>query len=401
MNPMLPAPSSPPRLTTLILLSALGVLPVVMYLPSLPHIAETFHADYALVNLSIVGYAVVSAALQLVMGPLSDRLGRRPVILAGLVIFIAASLGCALAPDIRIFLACRLLQATVISAYAVSLAVVRDTSGERQAASLIGRIATAWAIAPMLGPLLGGALDELFGWRACFWSFVLFGIAVLVLTVLDLGETNESPSRTIAEQFRTYPKLFRSQLFWAHSGCMALSTGAFYAYLSGAPLVAKTLFDMPPAMLGFFMGTITAGFVFGSFLSGRFASRYPLTTTMIGGNLVSCAGMVLGLALFFAGAVHVLSFFGPCVLVGVGNGLTTPSASAGALSVHPKLAGSASGLSGALMVSGGAALSSLTGAVLTEANAAAGLLTIMLLASLVALLAALYALRLGRRFATA
>jgi MFS family permease len=173
---------------------------------------------------------------------------------------------------------------------------------------------------------------------------------------------------------------------------MAFSTGAFYAFLGGAPLVAKTVFEMSPATLGFYMGTMTAGFMLGSFLSGRYASRYRLTTMMIAGRIVACASLAVGLLLFLAGSIHVISLFGPCVLVGLGNGLTMPSSTAGALSVRPKLAGSASGLAGSLTVAGGAVISSVTGAILTEENGAYATLGVMLFSSLSALLAALYVL---------
>lgn len=394
---MISAATSPPRLPTLVLLTALSVLSLNMFLPSLSNMAEEFQADYALVNLSIAGYAAGTAVLQLVMGPLSDRFGRRSVLLAGLMIFILASLGCVLATEIRVFLFFRLLQGAVIVGYVVSLAVIRDSARAQESASLIGYVSMAMAVAPMVGPMLGGALDELFGWRANFWAFAVFGIAVFAVCWVDLGETNKTPSETIMKQFRTYPELFRSRRFWAYALCMAFSTGSFYAFLGGAPMVASTVFEMSPATLGFYMGTITAGFALGSFLSGRYASRYPLTTMMIAGRIAACTGMVVGLALFLAGAVHVMALFGPCMFVGLGNGLTMPSSSAGALSVRPRLAGSASGLAGALTLAGGAVISSITGAILTEANGAYALLGMMLFSSLAALLAALYVLWADRR----
>jgi MFS family permease len=144
------------------------------------------------------------------------------------------------------------------------------------------------------------------------------------------------------------------------------------------------------------MGTITAGFVLGSFLSGRFAARHALTTMMIAGRIIACAGLILGLVLSLAGVVHVASLFGACVFVGIGNGLTMPSGSAGAMSVRPTLAGSASGLSGALTVAGGAVMSAISGAILTEANGSYALLGMMLLSSLLALATALYVLWLDR-----
>jgi Bcr/CflA subfamily drug resistance transporter len=389
--------ATPPRLSTLVLLSALSVVSLNMFLPSLSNIAVEFQADYALVNLSIAGYAAMTAVLQLVTGPLSDRFGRRPVILAALVIFMLASLGCLSATDIRTFLFFRMMQGAIISGYAVSLAVIKDSAPAQKAASLMGYVAMAWAVAPMLAPMFGGALDELFGWRANFWVFFGFGGIVLGLCWFDLGETNKTLSETFVKQFRTYPELFRSRRFWGYALCMAFSTGAFYVFLGSAPLVAATVLEISPATLGFYMGTITAGFVLGSFLSGRFAARQALTTMMIAGRIAACAGLVLGLALLLGGVVHVASLFGACVFVGVGNGLTMPSSSAGAMSVRPALAGSASGLSGALTVAGGALMSAISGAILTEANAAYALLGMMLLSSLLGLAAALYVLRLDRR----
>ena len=391
---MIRAAASPPRLLTLVLLTALSVLSLNMFVPSLPNIAKDLEADYALASLSIAGYLATTAVLQLIMGPLSDRFGRRPVLLAGLMIFILASLGCALATGIWTFLVFRILQGAIISGAALSRAVIRDMVPPREAASLMGYVGMAMAVAPMLGPLLGGVLDELFGWRASFFAFLAMGIAVLGLCWVDLGETNQAPAETFMKQFRSYPELFRSRRFWGYALCMMFSTGAFYAFLAGAPLLAAASFGMSPASLGFCLGTITAGFALGSYLSGRYAQRYSLAVMMIAGRVVACAGLLAGLALFLAGFVHPVSLFGATIFVGIGNGLTMPSSNAGALSVRPHLAGSAAGLSGALTVGAGAVLTSITGAILTEENGAYALLGMMLLSTVLALLAALQVFRL-------
>jgi Bcr/CflA subfamily drug resistance transporter len=377
-------------------LSALGILPINIFLPSLTNMAAEFNVDYGVVGLALGIYAAVSACLQIVMGPLSDRFGRRPVILWGLTIFVIATIGCAVAPDVWTFLACRMIQAVIAPTYAVSLAVIRDTTSKEQAASKIGYVAMAWAVAPMLGPSFGGLLDETFGWRASFWFLVIFGIAVFALCWIDLRETNRSPTDTTAEQFRAYPELLGSRRFWAYALCMAFSVGAFYAFLAGAPLAAGSTFDLSPAMLGIFMGSITGGFMFGSFLSGRFASRFQLTTMLIAGRIVACVGLLLGLVLYVAGVDHVMALFGPCMFVGVSNGLTMPSANAGAISVRPNLTGSAAGLAGAISVAGGATMSAIAGAVLTAENAHYALLLVMLISAAIALAAALSARHLER-----
>ena len=387
--------ASPPRMITLVMLTALSVLSLNMFLPSLSNMAAAFQVDYALVALSIAGYLAITAVLQLVMGPLSDRFGRRPVLLVGVAVFTLASLVCALTTNIWVFLAFRVLQGTIISGWAVSLAVIRDTVPPQEAASKIGYVTMAMAVAPMLGPMLGGALDELFGWRANFVVYAGFGAAAFGLCWVDLGETNKTPSETFAKQFQTYPALFRSRRYWGYALCMAFSTGAFYTFLAGAPLV--TVLGLSPAVLGFYLGTITAGFMLGSFLSGRYAKRFPLTTMMIAGRLVAGAGLAVGLALFMAGVIHPIALFGTTVFVGLGNGLTMPSCNAGALSVRPKLAGSAAGLAGALTVGVGALLTSATGAILTEATGVYALLGMMLFCTLSALAAALTVRAIDRR----
>lgn len=396
----MPRSTNAPRLTTLILLSAIGILPVNIFLPSLNAIALEFDVDYGVAGLALAAYAAMSAVLQIVMGPLSDRFGRRPTILWCIAIFIVATVGCALAADAWTFLACRLVQAVIAPTYAISMAVIRDTTSAEEAASRIGYVAMAWAVAPMLGPALGGFLDVAFGWRASFWFLAAGGVAVLALCWVDLSETNRTPANTIAEQFRAYPELFRSKRFWAYSLCLAFSIGAFYAFLAGAPLAASARFDLSPATLGIGMGSITGGFMVGSFLSGRFASRYRLTTTLIAGRIVACAGLAFGLLLYAAGVEHVMALFGPCLFVGIANGLSLPSANMGAISVRPNLIGSAAGLAAAIGVAGGAAMSSIAGAVLTEANAGYALLLVMLGAAVAALLAALYARGLERAAGT-
>lgn len=389
-----------PKVLTLILLCALSVLPLNVFLPSLANIAQDFETDYALVSLSLAGYAAVAVAMELIMGPMSDRFGRRPIVIFSLATFTVGSIGCALASSIWAFLAFRSLQAVITSCYPVSMAIIRDTVGKEQTASRIGYTAMIWALAPMIGPALGGLVDQAVGWRAIFWGLALAGIMMLTVCWFQLGETNKTRSGTIAQQFRTYPALFRAPRFWAYALCMGFSVGTVYAFLAGAPLVA-VIFNVSPAALGLFIGSITAGFVFGSFLSGRYAGRYPLTTMMIVGRIVACSGPVICLILLFADVTHVVALLGPCILVGVGNGLTMPSANAGALSVRPDLAGSAAGLAGAITLAGGATLSSITGAVLTEVNAPYALFSIMLLSTGFALLASMLAALAEKRGSTA
>ena len=378
----------PPRLLTLVLLSALSIVSLNMFLPSLGNIAKEFEVDYALVNVSIAGYLAVTAIVQLTIGPLSDRYGRRPVVLINLAVFSAASVGCLLATDITAFLICRMLQAGIASGHAISLAIVRDTHEPERAAGLIGDMATAWAIAPMLGPVLGGYLDEHYGWRASFWMFAILGASVFTLCWFDLRETNKQRSTSMLAQLRAYPDLFCSRRFWGYAVCMAFSVGAFFIYLTGAPIVARHVFGLSTSTVGIVLGLITVGFIAGTILSGRMAGKIPLIAMIICGRVVACVGLSAGLVLIFLGVVTEVTYFASCMFVGLGNGLTMPSANAGILSVRPHLAGTAAGLSAALLVAGAALLSALAGMLVTAENAAPALLALMLASSAVGLVAA-------------
>lgn len=381
---------SPPSMFTLVMLSGLSILSLNMFVPSLSNMAHTFQADYALVNLSIAGYLTATAALHMIIGPLSDRFGRRPVMLWALVIFIIASIGCFYAQTIWVFLGFRLMQGAIVAGIALSTAIVRDMMPPQEAASKIGYVTMAMALAPMLGPVLGGALDEMFGWRSNFMFFIGVGAGVFALTLFDLGETHTERSDNFLQQLKTYPELLTSRRFWGYASCMAFSVGAFYSFLAGAPLVAETLFSISTGELGIYIGSISGGFMFGNFLSGRYAKRTALTTLIIAGRLSACGGLILALTLYLSGFVHVYALFGPILFVGIGNGLTLPGCNAGALSVRPKLAGSAAGLMGALTVGGGGIVTSFTGSILTPENGALVLLGGMLVCSALGLVAALY-----------
>ena len=274
--------------------------------------------------------------------------------------------------------------------YGVSLAVIRDTASREQSASRFGYLAMAWAAAPMLGPTAGGLLDQVFGWRACLYVLALLGIAVLAVCWSDLRETTTSRSSTMLEQYKAYPELLGSQRFLAYCLCMAFSVGAFYAFLAGAPLAASA-FDLSPAVLGLCMGSITGGFMLGSFLAGRLAGKAPEATILIAGRILACGGLLFGIVLYVAGIDQMAALFGPCLFVGISNGLTQPSANAAAISVRATQTGSAAGLAGAITVAGASIMAAITGAVLTEENARSGLLVLMLASATIALIAALAA----------
>jgi Bcr/CflA subfamily drug resistance transporter len=346
--------TSPPRFSTLVLLTAVSTLSLNMFLPALAHIARDMAVDYDVASLALGGYLAVTALVQMIAGPLSDRIGRRPVLLGALILFTIASLICAQAEDIRTFLIFRMLQGAIITGYALSMAIIRDTVPERQAAGLIGYISMAMALAPMIGPVMGGVLDASLGWRAIFYAYAVAGLVMLGLVWADLGETRPRVQPSLRATSET--GLHREPLFWAYSLGSALSVGAFYTFLIGAPLVAADQFGVSSAALGFYIGSITGGFMLGSFLAGRYAPRIAPVTMMLSGRLVAVFGLGLGLAITLAGHATPLLFFGCTIFVGLGNGLTVPSCNAAAMSVRPEQAGRAAGWNGALIVTMGAVL---------------------------------------------
>ena len=391
--------TTPPHIVTLILLAGLSALAMNVFLPSLPKMTEHFETKYRVMQLSVAIYLAVNAALQIVIGPISDKFGRRPVILWGVGLFLLATLGCIFAPNITVFLAFRMCQAVVVTAMVLSRAVVRDMVPQDQAASMIGYVTMGVAVVPMIGPVIGGVLDEIFGWQSTFWMLFLLGAAILWMSWRDLGETSVSRGLSLGQQFREYPELFQSPRFWGYALTCAFSSGAFFAYLGGAPFVGTEVFGLSPAALGFFFGAPAVGYFAGNGLSGKLSARVGINKMIFWGCILNAAGLGTALLVFAAGFQSEWTFFGFMTFVGLGNGMTIPNATAGALSVRPHLAGTASGLSGAIMIGGGAALSALAGALLQPGTGAWPLLWLMFLTGVASIISILLVLHREKRLA--
>jgi predicted MFS family arabinose efflux permease len=382
-----------PALPVLVLLSASSPLTLNMFLPALPRIAETFGVSYGTASLSIGGYLALTAVLSLLIGPLSDTIGRRPVALAAAALFTAASIGAALAQSFALFLAFRLGQSVMVGGIIIASAVVRDTRGEAQAAAMLGRIAAIMAVAPMVAPMLGGLLLAGFGWRANFWAYAVLGMVLLVLCWFGLPETR--PDRAPGHRPRPWA-LLREPRFNAFAATLALSTSCFYGFLATAPLVAVAAYGMTGTALGVALGSITGGFMAGSAASGWMVPRFGLIATMLAGRVITVTGLAAGLICVAIWPNVPWLPFAFTVFIGIGNGLTAPTGNAGAMSVRPDLAGSAAGIVGALTVGAGAVLTTLGAAALPASPAAVHLLGLLLAISSASLIAALWARHLTR-----
>ena len=388
---------SPPHIITLILLAGISAAAMNMFLPSLPSMAAHYQADYRLMQLSVALYLGVSGALQLLIGPISDNLGRRPVLLGGVTLFMVATIGCIFAPTAEIFLICRMCQAVVAVGMVLSRAIIRDLYDQDQAASMIGYVTMGMALVPMITPAIGGYLGEAFGWQANFWAFFAMGALAFALIWFDTGETATKSERTLLQQFTEYPELFRSVRFWGYSMAAGFCSGSFFAYLGGAPFVGSEIFSMSESQLGVWFGAPAIGYFLGNFASGRYTAKIGINTMIFWGSIINATGTLLSLLIFLADLGTPLSFFGMMTFVGFGNGMVIPNATAGLLSVRPHLAGTASGLGGAIMIGGGAGLSALAGAVLSPETGAHPLLLIMFLTSVAGLGAILHVIQREKR----
>lgn len=386
---------------TLVVMAGMSAMTMNVFLPALPQMTEYFDTEYRIVQLSVALYLAVSAALQVVIGPLADNFGRRPVILGGIGLFLLATLGCILAPNVTIYLGFRMAQASVAVCMVLSRAVVRDMYPADKSAAMIGYVTMGMSLVPMFSPMIGGALTDLLGWKANFWLLFLLGGATFAMVWSDLGETNVSRGLSLRQQFGEYPELLTSVRFWGYSLAATFSSGAFFAYLGGAPFVGSEIFGLAPSELGFWFGAPAVGYMAGNFVTGRLAERVGINRMVLIGAIIAAGGIVLSITFFELGRSSVFIFFGSMTFVGLGNGMVIPNATSGSLSVRPHLAGTASGLSGAMMIGGGAALAAIAGALLKPGSTAFPLLALMLAVCLMGVVAILLVIRREKRLGLA
>jgi DHA1 family bicyclomycin/chloramphenicol resistance-like MFS transporter len=374
----------------------MAALSMNIFLPSLPGMTAYFDTTYAIMNLSISMYLAFTALLQLFIGPISDRVGRRPVVLISFAIFFIATIGCLLSTSIEVFLFFRMLQAFIVTGMVLSRAIVRDIVEDKKAASMIGYVTMGMAMVPMFAPAIGGFLNDLFGWKANFSMLLFIGIIITALAYFDLGETNNNISKGFSKQFKEYPELFKSKRFWAYCFTTVFASGSFFSFIGGAPFVSTNSFELSSIAFGVYFGVTTLGYVVGSFISGKFSERFGIHFMLLQGSWITALGLLLSLFIFWLGFGSATVFFGCMILAGVGNGMVLPNANAGLLSVRPSLAGSASGIGGAIMLGGGAFLAYLAGLISTEQAGPYPLMYLMIFTAFAALFIVRYIMFLER-----
>ncbi|MFN4193052.1 MAG: Bcr/CflA family efflux MFS transporter [Tabrizicola sp.] len=393
--------TTPPKIVTLILIAGLSALTMNIFLPSLPGMAVWYGVPYGVMQQSVALYLLLSALLQIVIGPVSDRYGRRAVLIWSLVLFLLATLGTLLAPTATWFLVFRMAQAVIAAGMVLSRAVVRDMVADERAASMIGYVTMGMSLVPMIGPVIGGVLDDLYGWQANFALLLILGLATLALVWADLGETATLSRVSLMDQVRSYPALFASRRFWGYTLAAAFASGCFFAYLGGAPYVGDKIFGLSSTEVGALFALTAIGYAAGNFLAGRYSVRIGMNRMILIGCMVTSAGLALLTLLTFAGLSGPVVFFGLTVFMGLGNGICLPNANAGMLSVRPDLAGTASGLGGAILIGGGAALAAIAGILLGPGSSELPLILLMLASSIASVVAIVLVMRRARQIGAA
>lgn len=350
-----PAPPVSHRnlIALIIAVSGLGPMSLNIIIPSMPAIARDFSVDYSTVQFALTLYLLAVACGMLVFGPLSDRFGRKRVLVTGLLVFIAGGLWGATAQSVEQVIGARIVQAFGgCTGMVVGRAMVRDLFDRTHSASIIGYVATVMVVAPMVAPAIGGLLEENVGWRASFASLSLTALPVLAWTLMSRAETRAAGDAT--GLLRGMATLLRIPVFLLHCAILGSTTAVFFTFLAGAPLAVIEGMKLSPFDYGIWFMSNAFAYIIGNFLSGRFSVRTGTYRMVSIGTALGLAGALMLLAAMYYFPQHPMSLFGPVFVLSLSQGLTIPNGAADALSVRPELAGAAAGLSGFSQVGVGA-----------------------------------------------
>ena len=363
-----PAPAGTrPATLALVAVSVLSPIGISIILPSMPSMQRAYETDYGTVQFTLSLYLVSIALSQIIVGPLSDRFGRRPVLLCGISVFIASSLAAVVAPTIESLIAIRVLQAAGgATGLVLGRAIIRDVYDRRKAASMIGYVTMAYALGPMVAPMIGGFLQDLFDWRAQFYFLAAVGCISLAVGWHWIGETNVRPTDRLnfGTMFGDFRSLLSDRLFVLFTLVSASTAGTYFSFLGGASYITENLLRLRPREFGVWLVLVSLGYSLGNFISGRYAERVGVRRMLSIGTVVTLAAVSSLFIGFWAGLESAGFLFSVMLIVACSNGMVLPSAMAGAISARPDIAGAAAGLTGALQMGAGAICSTIAGALI-------------------------------------
>jgi DHA1 family bicyclomycin/chloramphenicol resistance-like MFS transporter len=334
-----------------------------MYLASWPEIGRLLQASPGEVQLTLSVYLVGFGLAQLIYGPLSDRHGRKPVLLAAVAIYTLASIACMVAPSIEFLIVARFIQAIGGSGILIlPRALARDLHDGVYVARELSRIAAVMALTPVIAPLIGAVLQVAFGWRSNFVFLTGFGVVAAILVVLLLPESLRTRVRepvSLASMWASYRSFLRNRAFLAHLGIGTCAFVGLFTWISASSFVMQQLYDQSAVGFGVSFAVGSVGYLIGSSLGAHLVTRIGLDRTLGLGALALATGGLGALAALLLGLASAASIVLPVSIHLVGLGLVYPLAQAGTLLPFPERAGAASSLVGFLQQSAGA----MTGAV--------------------------------------
>ena len=353
-------PGANPRITLLLLVAMTGVAPISLYMlvPALPMLAQSFGRDISIAQMTVSLYMVGIACSQIIMGPLSDRFGRRPVLLAGLGLMVMASVGCIFAETLPQLIVARFLQALGgATGMVVSRAIIRDLYSRERVGAMISLVIAVMMIAQMLSPLTGGLLETAFGWRSIFYLITAASLVITVTIALALPETRRD--RAAGGGFRgDVGSLVTSRAFIGYMLCQVLASQIIFAFAGGGPYIVVTQMGRSSAEYGAWFATTGFAYLVGNLFCVRFAPRHSLEKLIWFGLALQLGGSFLNLVWSLTGVNQAPSFlFGTQMIVMVANAFVMSNSAAGAISVRPEAAGTASGAMGFLQMGIGSLVS--------------------------------------------
>ena len=353
----------------LVMIASIGPLALQVLVPAMPGLAHDFDTDFSVTQLSLTVYLIGIVAGQLAYGPLSDRFGRRPVLINGLAIYIGGTLFCLVAWNIEALIVGRGLQALGGSAGIVlARAIIRDMYDREGSAQMLAYVTAGMIVAPMVGAIAGGYLYEWYGWHAVMILALAIGILVAGVCFVSVGETNtQRTSRTsFRDMRRDCARLLGMRLFLGYALQVTFTTATFFTFLGGASAVAVSIYGRSPSEYALWFMLVSGCYMTGNFISGRISRRVGIDRMITIGTAVSASAALVMTATFLLGWFELVHFFLLAGVMSLGNGFSMPNGFAGLVSVEPRRAGTASGLSGALQMGLGAVAMTIVGHTLTD-----------------------------------
>ena len=378
-----------PTNITLSAIAGIYILAQVIIVPALPDLGIIFLSDYRTIQLSVSAFSIGAAIVNLIAGPLSDRFGRRPIAIGFFIIFILSSLGSYFSENIYIFLLFRFFQASSAAGMVLARVIVGDIYSGSKATVMFGYISTIMAIGPLIGPLLGGLISDYLGSMQIFNFLTILGLLLFGLILYDLDETNLNRSPNMLSQIKSYPLLLLSMNFWPPTLVSAFSFSIFGIFFVGAPFVAVNVYGLSPSQIGLLLAFIPLGFVPGNIIVGKIVDRFSTKLLLILGSMLLISGPLIAL-LTSNLYTHPLAFFLPMLILGFGTGIIWPVANTAIIQAVPSLAGSASGISSALMVITSALSSGFLGWNIENIDPIMGLVGTLIMAGIATILSALF-----------